>query len=222
MPANSLWRNIPNAISTARLCAAAILLATVVFHRIEIFQWLFLACLFSDIADGLIARTFHLTSEFGATLDSIADVVTTFIGALGILVFQQRFLSEHFSGLLLVLGFYTVEVLASFWRYRKVSSFHTFLARIAAFVGSTFVMTLFLFGYHAWLFRTTVIVYIVSLSEEMLLIYLLPQWQSDVRGSYWVVKNRLHVPTARWVPTAAGVVALAFIAAILAGDLFQH
>ena len=92
----------------------------------------------------------------------------------------------------------------------------------AALTGNTFVMTLFLFGYHAWLFRTTVAAYILSLSEEMFLIYLLPQWQSNVRGSYWVVKDRLHVPTARWVPTAAAVVALAFIAVILAGNLFPH
>lgn len=174
----------------ARLCAAAVLLATLILHRVEIFQWLFLACLLSDIADGLIARTFDLTSSFGARLDSLADVATTVIGTLGVLVFQQPFLSRHAFGLLLVIGFYAVEMLASFWRYGKVSSFHTFLARAAALMGGTFVMTLFVFGYHAWLYRLAVTAYILALSEEMFLIYLLPQWRNDVRGMYWVLRGR--------------------------------
>jgi len=182
-----LWRNIPNVISMARLCAAALLLATLILHRVDIFQWLFLACMLSDIADGLIARAFDLTSAFGARLDSLADVATTAIGTLGVLVFQQPFLTHHAFGLLLVISFYAVEVLASLWRYGRVSSFHTFLARIAALVGGTFVMTLFFFGYHGWLFELTVTAYILSLSEEMVLIYLLPQWRSDVRGMYWVL-----------------------------------
>jgi cardiolipin synthase (CMP-forming) len=185
-----LWRNIPNAISMARLCAATILLAALILHRIQIFQWLFLACLLSDIADGLIARTFDLTSAFGARLDSLADLATTTIGTLGVLVFQQPFLSRHATGLLLVIGFYAVEVLASFWRYGKISSFHTFLARIAALMGGTFVMTLFIFGFHRWLYQIAIIAYILALSEEMFLIYLLPHWRSDVGGLYWVLRDR--------------------------------
>jgi len=183
-----LWRNIPNAISMARLCAAAILLATLILHRVDIFQWLFLACMLSDIADGLIARAFGLTSAFGARLDSLADVATTAVGTLGVLVFQQPFLTHHALGLLVIIGFYAVEVLASLWRYGRVSSFHTFLARIAALMGGTFVMTLFFFGYHEWLFELAVAAYILSLSEEMVLIYLLPRWRSDVRGVYWVLR----------------------------------
>jgi cardiolipin synthase len=173
----------------ARLCAAAILLATLILRRVEIFQWVFLACLLSDIADGLIARTFELTSALGARLDSLADLATTMIGTLGVVVFQQPFLCHHASGLLLVIGFYAAEVLASFWRYGKVSSFHTFLARVAAVMGGTFVMTLFVFGYHAWLYELAVVAYILALSEEMLLIYLLPHWRSDVRGLYWVLRD---------------------------------
>ena len=184
-----IWRNIPNAISIARLCAATILLAALILHRVEIFQWLFLACLLSDIADGLIARTFDLTSAFGARLDSLADVATTIIGTLGVVVFQQTFLAHHAFGLLLVISFYAAEVFASFWRYGRVSSFHTFLARIAALMGGTFVMTLFIFGYHAWLYKLAVTAYILALSEEMFLIYLLPQWRSDVRGVYWVLRK---------------------------------
>jgi CDP-diacylglycerol--glycerol-3-phosphate 3-phosphatidyltransferase len=177
-----IWRNTPNAISVARLCATSVLFASVLLHRVEVFKWLLLACLLSDILDGLIARAFHLTSKLGASLDSLADSVTMFIGLLGVLVFQRPFVFKHHSELLLVVAFYAVEVIASFWRYGKLSSFHTLLDRIAAYMGGIFVMSLFLWGYYGWLFHLTVIVYVVALSEEMLLIYLLPQWRSDVGG----------------------------------------
>ena len=38
-----ILRNIPNAISVARLCATSVLLATVILDRVEIFKWLLLA-----------------------------------------------------------------------------------------------------------------------------------------------------------------------------------
>ena len=185
-----LWRYIPNIISIARLCATSVLLALVLLERVEIFKWLLLACLLSDILDGLIARTFHLTSKLGASLDSIADMATMFIGLLGILVFQRPFVTLHCPELLLVVVFYSAEVIASFWRYGKVSSFHTLLDRIAAYMAGIFVMSLFLWGYHGWLFHLTVMVYLVGLSEEMVLIYLLPEWRSDVGGIIRVLSSR--------------------------------
>jgi CDP-diacylglycerol--glycerol-3-phosphate 3-phosphatidyltransferase len=189
-----LWRNSPNIISIARLCATSVLLASVLLNRADIFKWLLLACLLSDILDGLIARTFHLTSKLGASLDSIADIVTMFMGLLGILVFQQSFVSGHYPELLLVVVFYFAEVIASFWRYGKVSSFHTLLDRIAAYMAGIFVMSLFLWGYHGWLFHLTVLVYFVGLSEEMVLIYLLPEWQSNVGGIFRVLSGRGEKP----------------------------
>jgi CDP-diacylglycerol--glycerol-3-phosphate 3-phosphatidyltransferase len=177
-----LWRNVPNAISIARLCAAGILLGAAVGHRLGIFKWLLLGSLLSDVVDGLIARTFRLTSKLGALLDSVADVVTMFVAAIGVFVFQQLFVAQHYGGVLLVMGFYLAEVAASLWRYGKVSSFHTVLARVAAFMAGVFVMWLFLWGYQGWLYYRTVAVYMIALSEEMLLIYLLPEWQSDVGG----------------------------------------
>lgn len=185
----TLWRNLPNAISIARLCATPVLLALALLHHVDGFKWLLLACLVSDILDGLIARSFGLTSKLGASLDSIADVVTMLIGLLGVFVFQPSFVSEHYIELLLVLVFYLGEVIASLWRYGKVSSFHTLLDRVAAYMAGIFVMTLFLWGYHGWLFQMTVVVYLVALSEEMLLICLLPEWRSDVGGIYRVLAS---------------------------------
>jgi CDP-diacylglycerol--glycerol-3-phosphate 3-phosphatidyltransferase len=179
---SQVWRNIPNLISSARLCATGFLLTVVLLHRVEIFKWLLLACLLSDVVDGLIARTFHLTSKLGAHLDSLADVGTMSLAVFGTFIFQRRFVAEHSTGMLAITGLYIAEIIASFLRYGRISSFHTLLARIAAFVAGVFVMSLFIWGYQDWLFRTTVTIYVAALLEEMLLICLLPEWRNDVGG----------------------------------------
>ncbi|HEY5030427.1 MAG TPA: CDP-alcohol phosphatidyltransferase family protein [Candidatus Angelobacter sp.] len=189
-----IWRNTPNAISIARLCATSVLLASVFFHRIEFFKWLLLACLLSDILDGLIARTFHLTSRLGASLDSMADAATMLIGFLGVFVFQKAFVSEHHPAVVLVFVFYVAEIIASLARYGRVSSFHTLLDRIAAYMAGIFVMSLFLWGYHGWLFQLAVVVYVLSLCEEMALICVLPEWRSDVGGLHRVLAAKRRAP----------------------------
>lgn len=186
----AIWRNTPNAISVARLCATSVLLFTVLRHHIHLFKWLLLACLLSDILDGLIARTFHLTSKLGAALDSIADILTMLIGFLGVYVFQRAFVTEHLTGVLVVAGFYIAEIVASLIRYGRISSFHTLLDRVAAYCCGIFIMSLFLWGYHGWLYQMTVLVYVVSLTEEMILIYLLAEWKTDVGNIFRVLAER--------------------------------
>jgi len=114
-----IWRGVPNAVSIARLWGASVLIAAVTLHQKQIFVWLLLGCFVSDVLDGLIARTFNLSSKLGASLDSIADLATMFSGALGVLIFQKQFVREHYAGLLAVMAFYVVEVLASLWRYGR-------------------------------------------------------------------------------------------------------
>jgi CDP-diacylglycerol--glycerol-3-phosphate 3-phosphatidyltransferase len=190
VPLRLIWREVPNAVSVARLWGASVLIAAVTLHQEQIFIWVLLGCLVSDVLDGLIARTFNLSSKLGASLDSIADLATMFAGALGVLIFQKQFVREHYAGLLAVMAFYVVEVLASLWRYGKASSFHTALDRVAASVAGVFVMWLFLFGYQDWLFRITVTVYLIALVEEMVLICMLPEWLSDVGGLHRVLSHK--------------------------------
>ena len=186
----SIWRNTPNAISIARLCATTVLCFAILQRHIDLFKWLLLACLLSDILDGLIARTFHLTSKLGAALDSAADALTMLIGFFGVYVFQRTFVTEHITGVLVVAGFYSAEIVASLIRYGRLSSFHTLLDRVAAYACGIFTMSLFLWGYHGWLYQLTVLVYVVSLIEELALIFVLPEWKTDVGNIFRVFAER--------------------------------
>ena len=96
----------------------------------------------------------------------------------------------HFWELSIVVFLYVVEILAALLRYGKISSFHTIVNRIAAYSQGIFVMSLFLWGYRGWLFQTMIAVTIVASLEEFLLLAVLPEWRSDVRGLYWVLADR--------------------------------
>lgn len=185
-----LWANTPNAISLARLLATPILLAAVLWRRPELFKWLLLACLLSDILDGLIARVFRLRSRRGATLDSTADMFVMLILIAGVCVFQKQFVIAHFWEIGVAVTLYVIEFIAALWRYGRISSYHTILSQIAAYAQGIFVISLFLWGYQGWLFHTMITLTIAASSEEFLLLYVLPEPRVDVRGLYWVLSDR--------------------------------
>jgi phosphatidylserine synthase len=160
------------------------MLATLPLHRLEMFRWLLLGCLVSDFLDGWVARTFRLSSQLGAALDSIADVLTLSLAAAGMVVFERAFVSEHRHALLLVVGLFVAEVVASLVRYGRPSSFHTLLAHISAYLTGAFLISLFFWGYHGWLFYPALVTCLVELAEELALVCLLPQWRTDVGGIY--------------------------------------
>lgn len=195
------WRlagsHVPNGISVARLAAAPVLLGAALCAQQDLFTWLLLGCLVSDIADGLIARGFAITSELGARLDSSADMAVFCIAILGVFVFQADFVSRHYVPILCVIGLYVVEVAAAVWRYGRISSFHTVLTRVSAYAQGAFVMSLFLWGYSASLFWSAIAVTVLAYTEELVIVWQLPEWEADVRGLYWILSRGRRQEAAR-------------------------
>jgi CDP-diacylglycerol--glycerol-3-phosphate 3-phosphatidyltransferase len=74
----------------------------------------------------------------------------------------------------------------SFIRYGRISSFHTYLAKLAAILQGTFlILIFFLDDWPLTLFHVAAIVTILDLFEEIILVIILPKWESDVKGLYW-------------------------------------
>jgi CDP-diacylglycerol--glycerol-3-phosphate 3-phosphatidyltransferase len=187
------WRQLPNAISSARLLATPVLLYAALARHIDLFKWLLLACMVSDILDGLIARIFRLRSPLGARLDSAADMIVFVIALLGLCIFQAQVLAPHWIPLALIVGLYAIEAAGALWRYGRISSFHTILVRISAYAQGIFVMSLFLWGYLDWALYAMTAITVLAYTEEIVLLVLLPQWATDVRGIYWVLSAHRKV-----------------------------
>jgi CDP-diacylglycerol--glycerol-3-phosphate 3-phosphatidyltransferase len=181
---------VPNAISLARLMAAPILFWLAYVGNEPFFKWLLLAALLSDIADGLIARTFNLVTVPGAKLDSMADLLTSAAAVAGLIAFQLTFMREHWLALAIVIGLYVLSDAAALTRYGRLASFHTYLSRAAAYAQGIFVITLFLWGCQEWMLRVLVALSIAAYFEEIaIIVWMLPKWRANVRGIYWLMRE---------------------------------
>lgn len=187
---HAMLRLVPNAISVARILAAPVLVGMAAAGAESVFTWVLVPALLSDIADGLIARAFHLQSKLGALLDSVADTLLLFVSIYGVWVFHRDVIALHAMECAVMIGAWLLENVASLLRYGRLSSFHTYASKIAGYVLGIFVGVLFVFGFHPWLLHVAVTLSVLANIEELALLALLPEWRSDVRGLAWVLRER--------------------------------
>ena len=185
-----MLRLIPNALSVARILAAPVLVGLAAVGNSSAFTWVLVPALLSDIADGLIARAFHLQSTLGALLDSIADTLLLFASVYGIWIFHPEVVEQHALAGTAVIGSWLLENVLAMARYGRLSSFHTYTSKAAGYLLGIFVGVLFVFGFQPSLLYAAVIVSVLGNLEEIVLLALLPQWRSDVRGLLWVLRER--------------------------------
>lgn len=185
-----MLRHLPNALSIARILATPVLAALAAAGHEMAFTWVLVPALLSDIADGLIARAFSLQSKLGASLDSIGDLLLLLASFYGVWVFHAELVREYWLAGALLLVSWLLEILAAAWRYGRLASFHTFLAKVAGYLLGIFVGVLFVFGFHAWLLYLAVGASVLANLEGVALIVLLPQWRPDVRGLKWLLDER--------------------------------
>jgi cardiolipin synthase (CMP-forming) len=185
---NAALRHLPNALSLGRLFAGPVLVALAAFQQERAFAILLVAALITDILDGWLARRLRLQSQFGAMLDSAGDVTTLVAAATGIAVFHADVWHQHFVAICLVLGGWFVVLAVALIRYRRLSSFHTYASKVAGYALGFFIAALFAFGFIPWLFYMAAVLSLISTTEELLLLWKLPQWRADVRGLWWVLR----------------------------------
>lgn len=184
-------RNLPNALSIARIAAVPVLVALAWLGRETAFTWVLVPALLTDIADGLIARVFRLQSKLGALLDSTADTLLMLAACFGVWRLHPEVLEQHGLEVAVAFGAWVVEDVAALLRYRRLSSFHTYLSKIAGNLLGIFIGVLFVFGLEPWLLRVAVAVSVLASLEELVLLALLPQWRANVRGLPWILRERV-------------------------------
>ena len=183
-------RRLPNALSIARLAAVPFLAGAAATGQRDLFKWLLLACLVSDILDGAIARAFDVRSKLGAALDSNADLLVELGALYGVFVFHREVVRDHVAILATAVALYLLEIALSLWRYGRLSSFHTVMSRVAGYGQGIFLLVLFFFGWSAWLFHGAVALAIAASLEELELLRRLPEWRADVGGLWRLLRDR--------------------------------
>jgi phosphatidylglycerophosphate synthase len=182
---------IVNGITLYRMLAVPVLLWLVIKEDMQAFKWLLPISFFTDAIDGFLARRYNVISKLGAKLDSIADDLTIGVSIVAMLVFKPELAEREFALMIVLVVLYLLETTLALIRYGKISAFHTYTAKLAAILQGIFFISIFLIDEPLYtFFRITAIVTMIDLIEEIILIVVLPQWQTDVRSLYHVLKAR--------------------------------
>jgi cardiolipin synthase len=180
-----------NAITIYRLVSAPVLIYFVLSQQQDVFKWLLAVSFFTDAIDGPLARKYNVTSIIGSKLDSIADDMTVLSGIIGMIVFKLDFLKHHIILILLLLVLFLIQVILAFRRFHKMTSFHTYAAKAAAILQGIFLILLFFLPEPVLiLFYAAVIATALDLAEEIILVIVIPGWDTDVKGLYWLLKKK--------------------------------
>jgi phosphatidylglycerophosphate synthase len=182
---------IINGITLYRLIAAPFLLFLIITKQAELFKWFLGISFFTDAIDGYLARRYKVVSVMGAKLDSWGDDLTVVAGVVGLFVLKPDFINQQLSWLLFLLALFIIQVVSALVRFGATTSFHTYLAKLAAVAqGSFLILAFFLQEPVLVLFFIAIIITALDLIEEIILIYLLPKSATNVKGLYWVLKKK--------------------------------
>ena len=181
---------IINGITLYRIVAAPFLLILIFTGQYDIFKWLLGVSFFTDLVDGYLARKYKVTSVPGTRLDSIGDDLTVLVGLVALFVLKLAFIKQHVIVFIILFALFFVQTVFAFIRYRKMTSFHTYLAKTAALLQGVFLLvTFFTAEPNLILFYVAAIITMLELTEEIILVSLLKHWKANVKGIYWVLKQ---------------------------------
>lgn len=182
---------IVNGITFYRLLAAPILLLLILTGQRDVFKWMLALSFLTDAVDGYLARRYKVVSVMGAKLDSIADDLTVLMAIVGLFVWHWPFVVQQKLWVLILLLLFILQLVSALIRYGKTTSFHTYLAKVAAVFQAVFLIaTFFLPAPPQLLFYAAAVVTALNMIEEFIMVMLLPTWQADVRGLHQVSKRK--------------------------------
>lgn len=181
---------IINGITIYRIVAAPILVYLAVTKNQDVYKWLLPVSFFTDLIDGYLARRFKVASILGSKLDSIGDDLTIVAAIIGAFFFKPQFIEEELVIIAFLFGLLLLQNVFALIRYKKITSFHTYLAKTAALFQGFFFILLFFFKDPVYLlFYVAAAITFLELVEEIILVFILTKWDTNVKGIYWVLKK---------------------------------
>lgn len=182
--------NIADWFSFYRIFASPFLLLFIWLDFRLIFSWLLLISYSTDAIDGFLARKLKITSPRGSQLDSFGDQITLIVGLVGLYAFETHFIKTNLVLIGIAFIPYIIQMLIAYIKYGKATAFHTYLAKLSAVMQSLFILfSLFYYPEHT-LFYIMICIGLLETFEEIALIFMYDNWTSDVKGIYWVFRDK--------------------------------
>ncbi|MCD7899045.1 MAG: CDP-alcohol phosphatidyltransferase family protein [Bacteroides sp.] len=182
--------NIPNLLSFYRILVFPYILYLAITEQENLFAIFLVINLLTDILDGFIARRFNMQTEFGARLDSAADIGTYILAIAGIFIFKAEDFRPHLISFYIFIFLLLAAYILSLIRFGRFPSLHLYSWKIGGYIQGGFFCVLFLFGFNTVFYYFMIIWGILAFCEHMVIQFLLTDMQSNAKGLYWVLKNR--------------------------------
>lgn len=182
--------NIADWFSFYRIFAAPFLLILIWLDQRLIFAWLLLVSYSTDAIDGYLARKLKITSPRGSQLDSFGDQITLIVGLIGLFYFETTFIKTNFILILIAFVPYILQMIFAYYKYGKATAFHTYLAKLSAIIQGVFILWSLFFSPDYTLFYIMIGIGLLETFEEITLIFICDNWASDVKGIYWVYRDK--------------------------------
>jgi cardiolipin synthase (CMP-forming) len=176
--------NFPNLLSFYRLLAIPFIIWSCFEQDRNLFIILITINLMTDIVEELIVKTFIISSEFGAKLDAIAEVVTFLVAVIGFLYFENEFVLEHYLAFYFLIGLHIIGQWFCIIKFNQSASFQLYSNKFSSYIQWVFIITYFIYGYSSFYFYFMIIVGCLAKIEVILLVLLMKKKVPNVRSIF--------------------------------------
>jgi len=172
--------NLPNAISTLRILMVPLLALLAFDGWGHAFTILLSASLLMDFLDGYLARRLNQRTPLGAQLDSWGDFLTVLVYPGAAMWLQPVLLKQNALWVTVATLAYFSPIAFGFVKYGRLTSYHTRLMTVSAYLMGGAVVAFFA-GWSDLPLRLACIVLVVAEAEELSISATLPVWRANVR-----------------------------------------
>ncbi len=170
---------LPNLLTGFRFFAAPILLWLAWFGYGNAFLSLLAVAFLTDALDGVTARLTQQVTDFGAKLDSWADLLTYLAIGFGTWWLWRDIVHREDIYVYMIIACFLVPAIVSHIKFGSHTFYHTWLSKLAAASIALSIYPLFLVD-TAWPFRLAVFIYVVSAIEHIAITIMLSKPHANI------------------------------------------
>jgi cardiolipin synthase (CMP-forming) len=182
--------SIPNILSFYRIITFPLVLYFAISHRELIYFVLLAIDLITDVLDGYLARKLKLETEFGAKLDALADIGMYILAFIGLLCFKGEVLQPYLTSFYIFLGVFILPKIIAYARFRSFPGLHLYTSKVGGYLQGFFFLSLFTIGFYPLFYYIMIIEGIISFVEQAIIVSILPELKTNVKGLYWLLKDK--------------------------------
>jgi len=181
---------IPNLLSLYRLFIFPVIMMLIILKQETAYAILMVISLNTDVWDGFIARRFNQQTAIGSRIDSLADIGIYITALTGITIFKIGEIGPDAWLFYLFVISYVVTHLSPLIKFGKIQSFHLWSIKFGGYLQGIFFILLFFVDYIPVYFYVMVNISLLAFIESLTIQMIIPEMRSDIKGLYWVLKER--------------------------------